>query len=76
MQSSAVDVPTKTNATSVEKHQTIATSSPRPRYIRRLIPMIQIPADEIDENFDAAAWREKVYGPEIIIVHMVGVPKG
>ena len=48
----------------------------RPGYTRRLIPMIGIPAEEIDENFDEAAWFKKVYGPDVTVVQTVGVPDG
>ena len=55
-------------------------SSPWPKqrlgYTRRLIRIIRIPADEIDENFDEDTWNKKVYGPDIIVVDMLSVPKG
>jgi hypothetical protein len=38
--------------------------------------MIRIPLDEIDEDFDEDAWNKKVYGPDVIVVDMVNVPKG
>lgn len=50
--------------------------NPKPGYTRRLIRMIRIPADEVDEHFDYDAWRKKVYGPNIVIVDMCSVPKG
>src|SRR2546423_10386001 len=49
---------------------------PKPGYIRRLIRMVRIPADLVDENFDEDAWNKKVYGPDVIIVDMRSVPKG
>ena len=49
---------------------------PKPGYTRRLIPMIRIPADEIDENFDEVAWNKKVYGADIIVVDKRSVPEG
>ena len=49
---------------------------PKPGYTRRLIRMIRIPLDEIDEDFDEDAWNKKVYGPDIIVVDMRNVPKG
>ena len=49
---------------------------PPPGYTRRLIPMIGIPADEIDENFDEAAWFKKLYDPDIIVVETTAVPRG
>jgi hypothetical protein len=49
---------------------------PKPGYTRRLIRMVRIPADEVDENFDEDAWNKKVYGPDVIIVSMRSVPKG
>ena|SRR5579859_6704767 len=49
---------------------------PKPGYTRRLIRMVRIPADEVDENFDEDAWNKKVYGPDVIIVDMRSVPKG
>jgi hypothetical protein len=49
---------------------------PKPGYTRRLIRMIRIPLDEIDEDFDEAAWNKKVYGPDVIVVDMRNVPKG
>jgi hypothetical protein len=48
---------------------------PPPGYTRRLIPMIGIPADEVDENFDEVAWFKKLYGPDIIVVKTTYVPK-
>jgi hypothetical protein len=48
----------------------------RPGYTRRLIPMILIPLDEINENFDEDAWNKKAYGPDVIIVDRRLVPKG
>ena len=49
---------------------------PREGYTRRLIRIIRIPVDEIDENFDEDAWHKQVYGPHVIIVDMRSVPKG
>jgi len=49
---------------------------PKPGHTRRLIRMVRVPADEVDENFDEDAWNKKVYGPDVIIVDMHSVPKG
>lgn len=49
---------------------------PKPGYTCRLIPIIRVPADEIDENFDEDAWNKKVYGPDVIVVDMHSIPKG
>ena len=49
---------------------------PKPGYTRRLIRMIHIPLDEIDEDFDEDAWNKKVYGPNVEVVDMRNIPKG
>jgi hypothetical protein len=49
---------------------------PKSGHTRRLIQMVRIPADGVDENFDEDAWNKKVYGPDVIIVDMHSVPKG
>jgi hypothetical protein len=49
---------------------------PKSGYTRRLIRMVHIPLDEIDEDFDEDAWNRKVYGPNVEIVDMRNVPKG
>ena len=49
---------------------------PKPGYTCRLIPIIRVPADEIDENFDEDAWNKKVFGADVIVVDMSSVPEG
>jgi hypothetical protein len=61
---------------SFEEEYSGAYPKPKPGYTRRLIRMVRIPADVVDENFDEDAWNKKVYGPDVIIVDMHSVPKG
>lgn len=60
---------------SIETSQSFIDSKIPPEYTRKLIPMIGIPADEVDENFDEAAWFKKLY-PNVIVLQTVGVPRG
>lgn len=48
---------------------------PKPGYTRRLIPMIRVSLEEIDDNFDEDAFIKKVYR-NVEIVDMHNVPKG
>jgi hypothetical protein len=48
---------------------------PKEGYTRRLIPMVRIPLDEIDDHFDEDAFNKKSY-PNVEIVDMHNVPKG
>ena len=48
---------------------------PKPGYTRRLIPMVRVSLEEIDENFDQEAFFKKAY-PNLEIVDIHNVPKG
>ena len=66
------------NKESIEEEYTDGIDPwPKPKegYTRRLIPMICIPFDEIDDDFDEDAFNKKSY-PNIEIVDMHNVPKG
>jgi len=49
---------------------------PKPGYTRRLIRMVRVPLDEVDEDFDEDAWNKKAYGPDVIVVDIRNVPDG
>ena len=49
---------------------------PKPGYTRRLIRMIRVPLDEVEEDFDEDAWNKKAYGQDVIVVDIRNVPYG
>jgi len=48
---------------------------PKPGYTRRLIPMVRISLEEIDDTFDEDAFIKQAY-QNVEIVDMCNVPKG
>jgi len=48
---------------------------PKPGYTRRLIPRVRVSLEDIDENFDEAAFFKKAY-PNFEIVDFHNVPEG
>ena len=72
---SRIPTPSTSQESSEEEYSGL-WPDPKPGYTRRLISMIRIPIDQINENFDQDAWNKKVYGPDIIVVDMRAVPEG
>src|SRR5436190_12346438 len=52
------------------------TTTKIPSPARKLVPMIPIPIEALKEDFDHSAWHRKLYGPDIIVVDVIEVPKG
>lgn len=69
------ETPTQNEESDEEEYYDGPWPKPKEGYTRRLIPMVRVPLDEIDDDFDEDAFNKKSY-PNAEVVDMHNVPKG